>query len=157
MGVRVGLGVGPVPVTVNVALAMVVELLPCIFGLPVAQLGMVTVTLPLPFEPGPGAFDWTQSADRERAARESERRITESFETTIALQTDDQLSNVKLGFFLVYLTSFNEWHEGHEFEPMKDADALSPDERRREYHNPSDGAYRLTALRRLLTSVIDPR
>ena len=56
----------------------------------------------------------------DRAARASERRIIESFDATLALQTDPALSNARRGFFLVYLNSFNEWHEGHQFEPMRD-------------------------------------
>jgi hypothetical protein len=52
----------------------------------------------------------------------------------------------KRGFFLVYLNSFNEWHEGHQFEPMKDAGELTPAERARAYHNPDDGGQGLKLL-----------
>ena len=54
------------------------------------------------------------------------------------------------GFFLVYITSFNEWHEGTQFEPMKDAAALTPEEWAVGYHNPRDGYYRLRQLGELL-------
>ena len=74
--------------------------------------------------------------------------------TTIAVQSDDRWSNATRGFFLVYLTSFNEWHEGHQFEPMMDAADLARDERVRVYHNPTDGEYRLKKLRELLTPVL---
>jgi hypothetical protein len=99
-------------------------------------------SFPLLFEPGPSGYDWSERLDRERAALDGERRIADSFEMTVALQTDDGLANATRGFFLVYLTSFNEWHEGHQFEPMKDAADLSEDERARRYHNPEDGSYR---------------
>lgn len=108
--------------------------------------------VPPPFEPA-ASIEWSEATSRERAARESERRITDSFEATIALQSDGGLANAKRGFLLVYVTSFNEWHEGHQFEPMKDAADLTADEQRRGYHNPRDGAYRLNALRRLLSQV----
>ena len=84
---------------------------------------------------------------------DSERRVAESFETTIALQSDDSLSNMSRGFFLVYLNSFNEWHEGHQFEPMKDRADLTAEERARDYHNPADGGYRMNALTNLLATV----
>ena len=35
------------------------------------------------------------------------------------------LSNARRGFFLVYINSFNEWHEGHRFEPMKNRGDLT--------------------------------
>jgi hypothetical protein len=105
----------------------------------------------------PAWFDWPSPAERRRAALASERRITESFETTTALQTDPGLSNAKLGFFLVYLNSFNEWHEGHQFEPMRDAAELTAGERARGYHNPDDGSHRLDALAKLIARVVEPR
>ena len=50
----------------------------------------------------------------------------------------------------MYINSFNEWHEGHQFEPMKSAANLTAAERAIGYHNPDDGQYRLDALRSLL-------
>jgi len=86
--------------------------------------------------------------------RTSEQRITESFETTVSLQTDPALPNARRGFFLVYVNSFNEWHEGHQFEPMKDNDDLTRDERAVGYRNPDDGRYRLKLLKKLLAKVL---
>ena len=98
-------------------------------------------------------YDWTKPRDRTAAARASERRIVESFNATLAVQTDPALANARRGFFLVYINSFNEWHEGHQFEPMRDWDDLTRAERAIGYHNPDDGGYRLKALRKLLRSV----
>ena len=81
-------------------------------------------------------------------------RITESFRTTLALQSDASLANFRRGFLLTYLTSFNEWHEGHQFEPMKDRTALTPEELAIGYHNPDTGADRLATLRSLLAGVL---
>jgi hypothetical protein len=119
------------------------------------RLGPEHCYVPPAFEPR-SDFDWTSPKERERASFASERRISESFETTVALQTDPVLSNRRRGFFLVYLNSFNEWHEGHQFEPMKDAADLTPEERGR-YHNPEDGSHRLKALGKLLAGVLQPR
>ncbi len=107
------------------------------------------------FQPGGGAYDWTSAADRERARSASTARIEESFATTVALQTNPLLTNARRGFFLVYINSFNEWHEGHQFEPMKDASALSPAERAVGYHDPADGRYRIETLTRLLRQELD--
>lgn len=120
------------------------------------RLGPESCYTPPAFEPL-SAFDWAAPEERQRASLASERRITESFERTIALQTEPNLSNAKRGFFLVYLNSFNEWHEGHQFEPMKDAADLTPEERTRPYHNPADGSHRLNALGKLLAQVLDAR
>jgi hypothetical protein len=125
-------------------------------GVPDQRLGPESCYVPPAFEP-PAAFDWSEPVERERAALASERRITESFEATISLQTAAGLANVNRGFFLVYLNSFNEWHEGHQFEPMKDAADLTPAERARGYHNPADGSHRLRALAKLIAPVINPR
>ena len=65
-------------------------------------------------------------------------------------QTDPALLNAQRGFFLAYVNSFNEWHEGHAFEPMKDAPMLSPEEQASGYHNPERGDYRLGLLEKLL-------
>ena len=61
---------------------------------------------------------------------------------------------MKRGFFLAYINSFNEWHEGHQFEPMKDRGDLTPEERAIGYHNPDDGQYRLKALKKRLARVL---
>ena len=108
---------------------------------------------PTPFEPGAVSYNWSQATDRERAARASMVRISDAFQTTIAVQTTAGLANVKHGFFLTYINSFNEWHEGHQFEPMKDAATLSPDERAVGYHNPADGGYRLKHLADLFADI----
>ena len=53
-----------------------------------------------------------------------------------------------------YINSFNEWHEGTAFEPMKDYRAMTAAERET-YHNPIDGDYRLAALTRLLKPLLE--
>src|SRR5262249_50542316 len=88
---------------------------------------------PLPFEPGGAAYDWTRAADRLAAESASASRIQDSFRTTVAVQTDASLANTSRGFFLTYVTSFNEWHEGHQFEPMKDRAELTAGERALRY------------------------
>jgi hypothetical protein len=105
---------------------------------------------PQPFAPPIPGLDWSRAEDRERAARRSTERIVASWEATRRVQTDPDLANAQRGFFLVYINSFNEWHEGHAFEPMKDADDLTTAERAYGYHNPERGAYRLEALGRIL-------
>jgi hypothetical protein len=90
---------------------------------------------------------------RERAAVLSSQRIIDSFEETVALQADPALLNAQRGFFLAYVNSFNEWHEGTSFEPMKDAAALSAEESRFEYLNPARGDYRLALLKELVGGV----
>ena len=78
----------------------------------------------------------------------------DSFNTTVALQTSPTLANSRQGFFLVYINSFNEWHEGHQFEPMKDRSNLSNEERALGYHNPDNGRYRLDTLRDLVQELV---
>jgi len=108
---------------------------------------------PLAFEPQHAPLDWSRAADREAAEEASRSRIGESFRQTIGLQTDALLPNVRHGFFLTYITSFNEWHEGHQFEPMKARSALTPEELAVGYHNPYDGSYRLETLTDLIADV----
>ena len=108
---------------------------------------------PPAFEPGAATYDWPRASDREAAARMSAARISESFHATIALQSRATFANARKGFFLTYINSFNEWHEGHQFEPMKDAAALAPGERAIGYHNPEDGEYRLKRLGDLLADL----
>ncbi|MBP1634864.1 MAG: hypothetical protein H6Q10_1438, partial [Acidobacteria bacterium] len=98
------------------------------------------------FIPEDPRADWAPAFSRARAARMGAARIRESLETTVGLQLDGELADVRKGFFLVYLNSFNEWHEGHQFEPMKDFRDLSPEERALGYHNPAVGSYRLSLL-----------
>jgi hypothetical protein len=105
---------------------------------------------PRPFAPPTPGLDLSQAAGRELAAQRSEQRIGESFRATLGVQTDPALENVRRGFFLVYINSFNEWHEGHMFEPMKNAADLTPAEQAIGYHNPAQGDYRLRALSALL-------
>jgi hypothetical protein len=109
---------------------------------------------PFVFEPSSGPVDWSIDADRERAKSASSSRIDESFRTTVDLQRDPRLSNAKRGFFLVYVCSFNEWHEGHQFEPMKNGANLTAAERAIGYHNPADGSYRMERLTSLVAAAI---
>jgi hypothetical protein len=93
--------------------------------------------------------------DRRAAAESASRgRIADSFNTTVGLLTSAALANVKQGFFLVYINSFNEWHEGHQFEPTKNRGDLI-DAERTLYHNADAGSYRLDALRGLIQNVLD--
>ena len=106
---------------------------------------------PRPFIPATSAVDWSVQSERERAKQLSERQIGETLLTSLLLQTHPWLGNVDHGFFQTYICSFNEWHEGHQFEPMRDAGALLPDERVYGYHNPVNGAYRLQRLQERLS------
>jgi Glycosyl hydrolase family 99 len=124
-------------------------------GIALRQVPPDSCYAPTPVTPA-GTYDWSRAFDRDRAARRSEDRIVESLRMTLRLQTQPGSSNDRSGFFIVYVNSFNEWHEGHQFEPMKDAAALTDDERAIGYHNPSDGAYRLRALTGLLAAVFAP-
>ena len=112
---------------------------------------------PPAFVPSASGLDFSREDDRERAAMLSQQRIVESFAATVAVQTDPALANARRGFFLVYINSFNEWHEGHAFEPMKDAADLSPAQRSLGYHNPAHGDYRLATLGRLVRDVLQGR
>lgn len=105
---------------------------------------------PRPFVPTSPPFDWSRAEDREAAARLAERQIEATVQSNLILQTHPWLGNTDRGFFLAHITSFNEWHEGHQFEPMKDSARLTDAERAVGYHNPTDGAYRLRALTDLL-------
>ena len=109
-------------------------------------------TAPPAFEP-PDTVDWTSLRGRDRARQAAQRRINESARTTVGLQTDTTLSDFRGGFFLVYINSFNEWHEGTAFEPAKPVSALTPAERQ-SYHNPIDGDYRLQTIGALLDDLL---
>lgn len=103
-------------------------------------------------DPLPDA-DWSSDAARAREQQASTERIIQSFERTVRLQTESGAANARRGFFLVYINSFNEWHEGTQFEPMKSVSELTPEERRL-YHNTPSGSYRLDALTTLLRQVL---
>ncbi len=105
---------------------------------------------PRPFLPRMPDIDWSRENHVANAHELAADRIRTTLEWSLYLQTHPWLGNVDAGFFLVYLTSFNEWHEGHQFEPMKDRALLSPDERALGYHNPEDGSYRLRLITELL-------
>jgi hypothetical protein len=106
------------------------------------------------FLPQPAAIDWSSAEGREEAAALAESRIAESLAATLAAQSDSALGNARRGFLLVYLNSWNEWHEGHALEPMKDAAQLSAGERRLGYHNPARGDHRLRFLTQQLRPVL---
>ncbi len=106
------------------------------------------------FEPGGAQPDWRLAAGREQARTLSLQRIDETLSETVALQGDTSLTNARRGFFLVYVNSFNEWHEGHQFEPMRNFDDLLASERPFGYHNAADGDYRIQHLRSRLGDVL---
>jgi hypothetical protein len=110
---------------------------------------------PTPITPA-GAYDWSNPRDREKAMYASRARIRDTFGTTVSLQSAPSAANPRHGFFFVYVSSFNEWHEGHQFEPMKDAADLTPDERQVGFHNAPEGAYRLQTVGALLDLLSEP-
>ena len=101
----------------------------------------------------PADINWSSASDRERAARLAVRQIEASMRTSLAVQTDPTLRNASTGFFIVYIATFNEWHEGTSFEPMKDHAALLPQEVPFGYHNSARGRYRLDYLTRRLDQI----
>jgi len=111
--------------------------------------------VPPAFAPGGGVYDWSRASDRAAAEAASADRIAQSFHATVELQTRPDLTNAKQGFFLAYMNSFNEWHEGHQFEPARNRADLTRDELARGYHNAEQGDYRLQTLRALITKVLE--
>jgi len=111
---------------------------------------------PRPFAPPVPGLDLATAQGREQAAQASAGRVTASWQATIAAQLDPALSNRQRGFFLVYINSFNEWHEGHQFEPMKDAAELTQAERAQGFANPARGDYRLRELGQLQKGILEP-
>jgi hypothetical protein len=109
---------------------------------------------PLPFVPRGRPIDWSRGEERERAAALAESRIAESLGATLAVQMDPALANARRGFLLVYLNSFNEWHEGTAFEPMQGRGQLNGAQRQRGYHNPDRGERRYTFLKQQLAAVV---
>lgn len=108
---------------------------------------------PPPFLP-PANIDWNSLPDREKAARLALWHVEASMRRSLDLQTDSTLRNASTGFFLLYIATFNEWHEGTSFEPMKDRDELLPQELPFGYHNPAHGRYRLEYLKPRLQRMI---
>lgn len=102
----------------------------------------------------PADINWSSPSERERAARLAVRQIEASMRTSLDVQTDATLRNARTGFFIVYIATFNEWHEGTAFEPMKDHAALLPQELPFGYHNPAHGRYRLDYLKPRLERLI---
>ncbi len=111
---------------------------------------------PRPFAPPVPGLDLGTAQGREQAAVASAGRITASWESTLAVQLDPALVDRRRGFFLVYVNSFNEWHEGHQFEPMKDAAELTQAEAAQGYANPAHGDYRLRVLHQLQKAILEP-
>ncbi len=109
---------------------------------------------PRPFAPTLGGVDLSTAAGREAAATASTQRIRDSWQATLDVQLDPSLETRRRGFFLVYVNSWNEWHEGHAFEPMKDAAELTPAEQAFGYVNPARGDYRLRTLGDLQKSLL---
>lgn len=109
---------------------------------------------PRAFAPASSPIDWSSALERERASALSQQRIEASFKAAVAVQTDPGLNNFNRGFFAIYINSFNEWHEGHAFEPMRNAVDLLPEERAFGYHNPAMGSARIETLGRLLRPLV---
>lgn len=109
--------------------------------------------VPDPFHP-PAEIDWSQASERERARKLAEKQIRKTLANSTGLQADPESLNWSRGVFVTYINSFNEWHEGHAFEPARDAGKLSPAEAAFGYHNAADGDYRLKRVRRLLRRLI---
>ncbi len=111
---------------------------------------------PRPFVPPASLLDFDRAQDRERGAALAAERIRSSLGATVAVQSDPALSNFRRGFLLVYANSFNEWHEGHAFEPMKDEVEIPLAERAFPYRNPRYGDYRLITLGEELRELLAP-
>jgi hypothetical protein len=111
---------------------------------------------PRSFAPETPGLDFATAEGRERAARASEERIRASWQATLDVQLDPALENARRGFLLVYVNSWNEWHEGHAFEPMRDAAEMTEAERAQGYRNPARGDYRLRVLGELQRSILEP-
>jgi len=56
---------------------------------------------------------------------------------------------------VIDINSFNEWHEGHQFEPTRNRADLTDAERAAGYHNADAGSYRLDTLSALIHRAID--
>ncbi|HJO02991.1 MAG TPA: hypothetical protein QGG47_03335 [Acidobacteriota bacterium] len=110
--------------------------------------------VPEPFHP-PAEMDWNTSDAREHARSLSRRQIRRTLSTSIDVQSNPLHTNSRRGFFLVFLNSFNEWHEGHAFEPAKNYARLTSSELPSGYHNARRGSYRLKTLGRYLRRIVN--
>ena len=108
---------------------------------------------PPPFVP-PADIDWNSASGRERGAHLALWQIEASMRSSLDVQTNSTLRNASTGFFIVYIATFNEWHEGTSFEPMKDYAALLRQELPFGYHNAANGRYRLDYLKPRLDRII---
>jgi hypothetical protein len=106
--------------------------------------------IPLPFEPPVASMNWNDDGARIRAQAAAYNRVLESFDRTLVLQADPARYNSRRGFFLTYVNTFNEWHEGTAFEPARHRRDLRPEEAEYGYHNPVNGAWRMELLQSLL-------
>lgn len=104
---------------------------------------------PLRFEPPIEATGWDTAA-RVEALNASRNRILDSLRANLTQQLDPALTDAKRGFFLTYINSFNEWHEGTAFEPAANLPDLTPAQQAIGYHNPDQGRWRLDLLADLL-------
>jgi glycosyl hydrolase family 99 len=104
---------------------------------------------PSRFEPPIDATGWDAAA-REEAFNATRDRILDSLRTTLTQQLDSKLFDATRGFFVTYINSFNEWHEGTAFEPAADLADLPPAQRTIGYHNPANGRWRLQLLQDVL-------
>lgn len=110
---------------------------------------------PQRFEPPIEATGW-DAAGRQEAFEASRSRILDSLRTSLSLQLDSRLVNVRRGFFATYINSFNEWHEGTTFEPAVNLADLPPAQRAIGYHNPENGRWRLQLLQQVLAELRRP-
>jgi hypothetical protein len=108
---------------------------------------------PSRFDPPIEATGWDAAA-RAEALSASRGRILESLRTTLTAQLDPALINATRGFFVTYINSFNEWHEGTAFEPTAPLADLSPAQRAIGYHNPENGRWRLQLLQEVLAELM---
>jgi hypothetical protein len=110
--------------------------------------------VPTGFHPDGAVFDWSLESERERARRLAQGQIRDTLRTSVKVQLDPRLANYYRGFFLVFLNSFNEWHEGHQFEPAKKYKRLTKEERAVGYHNSRNGHARFRTLKRSLHKIL---
>ena len=110
---------------------------------------------PSRIEPPISATGWDE-AGRAEAFAASRARVLDSLRTTLTLQLDAGLVDRRRGFFVTYINSFNEWHEGTAFEPALSFAALSPAQRAIGYHNPDEGRWRLQLVQDLMGELTRP-